>query len=145
MMMIPKKGHHGFTLIELMIVVAIAAILASVAYPAFTNSVKRGNRAEARSALLDLAARQERHYSDNRNQYTGTITDLIADPANCTATGVQSETCLYTLTAASPDANNQTFTITATPTFSDTECGAFTITQTGQKGSGGSLEACWGK
>jgi type IV pilus assembly protein PilE len=144
MMMIPKKGHHGFTLIELMIVVAIVAILASVAYPAFTNSVKRGNRAEARSALLDLAARQERHYSDNRNQYTGTITDLIADPANCTATGVQSETCLYTLTTTATN-GNQNFTITAAPTFSDAECGSFTITQTGQKGSGGSLEACWGK
>lgn len=59
---------RGFTLIELMITVAIVAILAGVAYPAYTEHVRKGKRAEARAALLNLLQQQER-YMTQRNTY----------------------------------------------------------------------------
>jgi len=125
----------GMTLIELMIVVAIIGILAAVVLPSYTKYVERGKRSEARTALLDAAAKQERNYSDNR-QY-----------ANGIGAGT-SETGKYTLTSVAAGAGNQTFIVTATPLgWTDAACGALTIDQTGAKTESGSndLAFCWGK
>ena len=145
-----RCGHArvaGFTLIELMIVVAIVGILGAIALPAYNSYVIRGKRAEGRNALLDLAARQERRYSDS-NQYTPNLADLnYTDPASCTAAGVQTETCKYTLTISGVTGSNQAFTINAQPTFADPECGTLTLNNTGTKGEGGTgdVPACWAK
>ena len=56
-----RRPAAGFTLIELMIVVAVVAILAAIAYPAYTDSIRKGRRAEARTALLNLLQQQERY------------------------------------------------------------------------------------
>lgn len=61
------KGNRGFTLIELMIVVAIVAILAAVAVPAYTSYVLRGKLTEAFSELSGMRVRLEQYYQDNRN------------------------------------------------------------------------------
>ena len=65
---LPNRRPSGFTLIELMIVVAIIGILAAVAYPAYTDSIAKGKRAEARAALMNLLQQQER-YLTQMNTY----------------------------------------------------------------------------
>lgn len=73
--MINFKTSTGFTLIELMIVVAIVGILAAIAYPSYQEYVLRGNRSEAQALLNDAAARQERYYTQN-NTYADTTAKL---------------------------------------------------------------------
>lgn len=78
-----RKNQSGFTLIELMIVVAIVGILASVAYPAYTESVRKGRRAQARTSLMELMQQQER-FMTQRNCYIA-FTTTSAGVATATA------------------------------------------------------------
>ncbi len=94
----------GFTLIELMITVAIIAILASIALPAYSDYVTRSRLVDATNALSTLRAKMEQHYQDNRSYLTtGTYTTPCKSSANTTA-GTFSISCdvaatSYTLTA----------------------------------------------
>ena len=128
----------GFTLIELMITVAILAIVAAVAIPSYAGYVERGKRAEARTALLDIAARQERHYSNNR-QYAETLSELKMSGA--------SENGYYNLSVTASGSNKQDFDATATPTgWTDDKCGDLGIDETGAKTQSlGDRALCWGK
>jgi type IV pilus assembly protein PilE len=132
------KRVRGFTLIEVMVVVAIVGILAAIAYPSYTAYVTRGKRVEGRNALLDAAARQERYYSDN-NQYGALATVGVSSA---------SENGHYQVSIAL-GSGNQSFTLSAAPeTFVDDVCGTLTLTNTGVKGiSGGtgSVGDCWGR
>ena len=65
-----KKTQYGFTLIELMITVAIIAILAGIAYPSYLSQVRRSNRTEARTALLQAQVAQEKFFLQY-NRYAG--------------------------------------------------------------------------
>lgn len=123
-------NSKGFTLIEVMIVVAIIGILAAIAYPSYDEYVKRGNRTEGQAFLQDVAARQERYFSQN-NEYADTAAKLNV------STG--SETGKYTLTIATSDG----YTLTATQQFNDTKCGNLTLNALGVKGAGGSVDECW--
>lgn len=138
-----KKNNSGFTLIELMVTVAIVAVLAAIAIPSYNDYVMRGKRAEGRAYLMDAAALLERYYSDN-NLYaraTNTMPGTVA-----TAAGATSESGYYTgsMTVSTPF---QTYTITATQNFNDTDCGNLTLTHDGTKGNTGSssVSDCWGK
>jgi len=139
---VPSK-NRGFTLSELMIVVAIIAILAAVAYPQYAQYVKRSKRAEGRAALMDAAARLERFYSDN-NRYA-TADDTIHGNTGISAT---TENGYYELSIAT-SGTYQTYVLSAAPLapFTDPECGTLTITQAGTKGESGTLDVadCWGK
>ena len=64
------QRYKGFTLIEVMIVVAIIAILATVALPAYTDYVRRGKIAEGTSALLAMKTKMEQYFADNRSYTT---------------------------------------------------------------------------
>ena len=135
----------GFTLIEIMITVAILAIVAAVAIPSYAGYVERGKRAEARTALLDIAARQERYYSNNR-QYADQLSKLRMS-------GTKSENGYYDLSVAlgasgtTTGSNTQTFRATATPAgWTDDKCGILGIDETGAKTQSlGDRALCWGK
>jgi type IV pilus assembly protein PilE len=133
----------GFTLIELMIVVAIIGVLAAVALPAYQQSVRSGGRAEAQSLLLQVAANQERFYSDN-NSYSANA-DPLAAPAVATIT---SEAGLYqvAVAACAGGAIANCFIATATPQGNQAadSCTTLTITSTGLKGAtGDTVGNCW--
>ena len=138
-MMLKTNQLRGFTLIELMIVIAIVSIITAVALPSYSKYTARSKRSEARTALLDMAARQERHYSNNR-QYTSSLSDLGLSSS--------SETGKYTLATAASGTGNQDFDLTATPLgWTDDECGALGIDETGAKTESGTEDVayCWGK
>lgn len=133
------KKTRGMTLIELMIVLAILAIVVAIGYPSYLEQVRKSHRAEGMGELLELADRMERSYSD-LGLYTSTISDIL----NVATT----DGGLYTLSIVS--ANNVSFTVRATPTSvknqNKDKCHTFTLTSLGDKSvSGGSLgkDACW--
>lgn len=132
------RAARGFSLIELMVSVAIIGILAAIAVPSYTRYVIKTNRSAAQTYMFQLANKEEQYLLDAR-QYTSTKSDLMSDPAEVSRN--------YTVAISNVTAN--TYTITATPTGNqlskDTECGTLTLTQAGAKGiSGtGTVSSCW--
>jgi len=148
----PRSGSSGFTLIELMIVVAIVSLLAAIGYPNYTAYVERGKRAEGRGLLVEAANRLERYYSDC-NRYPATLATTGAN--NCATNTVvvpatTSENNYYTLAISGVTGTMQVFTLTVTPAgvWTDSNCGNLTLTNAGVRGrtgSGKTAQECWGK
>lgn len=138
-----RPAGAGFTLVELMIVVAIVAILAAIAYPSYIESVRKSKRNEAKAVLVELAQKAERFHTVN-NTYTGFFTALqtAADPLLTTARD-------YTVaTSGTPD--DQTFALTATPNATSAQaadkCGVLSVTHTGARSAKKgvtSVPGCW--
>ena len=130
------KHSKGFTLIELMIVVAIVGILGSVALGYYRSNVLASNRTEGRSALQTAAGTLEKC----RSLYGS------YNHANCNYADFTSETGLYDITSAIAASS---FTLTATPAAGggqtdDTDCTTMTLTNTGVKGgTGADTTQCW--
>lgn len=141
-----RKKEFGFTLIELMVTVAIVAILAAIAYPSYKEQVARGRRSEAQIALLDAAQWMERQYTlGNRydQKADGTAIDSSSLPLPSTRTQAA-----YTLAFPSGQPTATGFTLTMTPTGAMTSdrCGTFALTNLGEKTvSGGTAQSsdCW--
>lgn len=133
------RRFAGFTLIELMVTVAIVGILGAIAYPSYTRQVAKGNRSAAEAFMFSLANKQEQYLLDNR-QITTTVTDLLTPPAEVTKN--------YTVTLAA-GATPLSYTITARPSGTqasrDAQCGDLSLKSDGTKGISGTstVANCW--
>lgn len=141
-----RRNQQGFTLIEVMITVAIVAILTAIALPSYSAYMTRSHRNDARTALTQAAQFVERFRAENRGVYTGVT--LPAGMDRSPATGpVRYDIAVTAATAA-------TFTVSATPRPDpggavDT-CGTYTLAHDGQRTAagqtGGALfDTCWGR
>lgn len=139
-----RRRLAGFSLIELMVALAIAAILASVAYPSYRGYVIRTKRAAAAACLTDLSAFMERVYAAN----------LRYDQNNAAATALPAVQCRtdltgsYTFAFAVNQPTQRTFTVVATtsgPQADDAACANLSINQAGVKTISGNstVAACW--
>ncbi|WP_423457019.1 type IV pilin protein [Ottowia sp. VDI28] len=138
-------SERGFTLIELMIVVAVIAILTAIAMPSYNEYIRRGYRADARAGLLQAQQWLERAATAMGN-YPTTL------PATLTWSG--DATKRYTIGFAEDNTNTE-YTLTATPNEgpqASDKCGTYTLSNTGVRGANGKLENeagynpdCWGK
>jgi type IV pilus assembly protein PilE len=118
-----RRPSQGFTLIELMITVAIVAILAAIAYPNYRNYVIRGQLVDATQGLSAVRANMERYYQDNRSYLTG----LTAPPCGTAPAVAPIVAGNFTITCASAAANSDIFTATAIGT-AGTNAAGFTFT-----------------
>ena len=164
---INKSRGLGFTLIELMIVVAIIGILAAIMFPSYNAYVIRGKRAEGRVILMDTASKMEKHYGDcfRFGNTIATARNCAADQVdlcgtNLTAAGCPSETGKYNLTINGVSTTAQ-YVLDATPVppqMVDAACGVLSLRSTGEKcilnsgtcSNAGAAEAdavdqCWGR
>jgi type IV pilus assembly protein PilE len=125
----PRRAHRGFTLIEVMIAVVVIAILSAIAYPAYTDHIRRAKRATAQAAMMDIAAKQQTYLLDRRAYTTSTATLGFIAPAEIATD--------YTFTIAADNAvTPPTFTVTATPVSAAQTAGSeptMTLNQAGAK------------
>jgi type IV pilus assembly protein PilE len=143
-----KIKQDGFSLIELLITLAIVGIIAKIAYPSYSEHSKKSKRAEAEAALVSFANAMEMWKIQNNNSYLG----AASGGANTGAPAVFSAvvptsggTTTYNLTISAATATS--YTLTAVPVVTDTMCGTLTLNNTGTKtdtGSGApSTHGCW--
>ncbi len=123
----------GFTLMELMIVVAIIGIIASIAYPSYNEYVLRAKRGDGKAAIHSAQLAQEKYRANN-------ISYLVVS-------STPSNDSYYDYDVNTTSATG--YTITATPTFTDSTCGNLVLTVSGgtetKSASSGSLAECWNK
>lgn len=142
-----RKHSQGFTLIELMIVVAIVGIITAVAVFSYSSSIEKARRSCATGALLDIAALQERNFFQN-NQYSTDLSALYG--ATSCPDGYYDLSVAYTASGTACATEKNCFTITATAVgaqLNDEFCQTLTLTHTGLKGatgaSGDTTSTCW--
>ena len=137
-------------MLELLIVLAIFSIIAAIAYPSYMGAVSRTNRSAAKSALLEVANRQEQFFAENK-RYASDLSDLgyagnqfMINAQGAPVTALSSERC-YGISLTNTAA--MTFTANATPELQqashDSECATLTLTHTGVKGQTGASTQCW--
>ena len=139
---------RGFTLIELMVAVSVVAILSAIAIPSYQNSIRKARRPDAKSALLDLAARQERYYTLN-NKYTDGVTVPNSLGYTLPANLGSAANPDYILSVVTPaNGTGPTFSLIATANGDQVNdsCGNYTLDNLGNQGNTGGTPpytGCW--
>ncbi len=138
---------EGFSLTEILIVLAIMGILAAVAFPTYTESLRRANRAEAKSELVQVAAEQERFFS-SYNRYSTDATPLITPPVADRSRTTKNAWYVISVAACAGAGNAITNCFIATATAQNQQaadgCTTFTLTSTGLRGATGlTSDECW--
>jgi type IV pilus assembly protein PilE len=134
----------GFSLVEVLVVLVLAAILLALALPAYREQVARGQRAAAQAALLEDAQSMQRFYSAN-NTYEGAVDANLATTRSPRDGGAAA----YSLSVTATRPTQTTWLLVATPVgpMADDRCGQFTLDETGRKGvlngTGVTADACW--
>ncbi len=139
-----RRGSAGFTLIEVMIVVAIVAILARIAFPSYQESVARARRGDAKTVLLENAQFMERYYTQNNTYMSGT-----GNPTLPALRAPKDGTNKFYDVSFSGTNTATTYSIQAVPTggMANDACGTLTLDQGGTKGVSGtkSVDDCWNR
>ena len=146
-----SSGQAGFTLVELMITVAIIAIITAVALPSYNRNLQRGKRADVRSILMEDAQYMERFFTENSSYFKSTanadpVLPQLVSPRAATGTAIN-----YNITISASNATS--FTLQAAPAngMAADDCKTLTINNLGQKkvvgtiGDGWDEQSCWNK
>ena len=139
------RMESGFSLMELMVVVAIVGILAAIAYPSYTNSVMRTKRGTAQACLMEYAQFMERFYTTNLRYDQDSAGNAVSLPALSCANDLSND---YSFALAS-GTTATTYLVQATPKGGqanrDKLCGTLGLNQTGQQSETGtgSVADCW--
>ena len=141
--MVAKNKSMGFTLIELMITVAIIGVLGAIAYPSYQDSVRKSRRAEGRSAMMEVLQQQERYMTQN-NTYLA-FADTATSSVFKNFSGDSKAKASYWIgsRACSGDINI-CVEVFGTPKYTDPDITELTITSTGVKScTGTKTSVCW--
>lgn len=141
------RNSKGFTLVELMVTVAVVAILASIALPAYTNFTRQANRTDATKTLQLAAQSLERCYSQRFTYLACNVNGTVVNNGST----MNTPNLYYQITFAIPDRQDYTLTAVpiAAPQTNDTQCAQFTLSGTGAQTAQNNLaanttQACWG-
>jgi type IV pilus assembly protein PilE len=149
-----RTRTQGFTLIELIVALVIASILAAIAVPSYINYSRKSHRTEAKTALLDMAGLEERYFSVN-NTYSANPADFgypgpwpVIIGSGYYQVNAPVVTAATAPTALLPAGTPATYTLTAVPIgdqVNDTQCTTFTLTSAGVQGAlpAGNAFTCW--
>ena len=146
-----NSGQAGWTLIELVVVMAIVAILAAIAYPSYQDSIRKAKRAEARAVLLQIMQQQERYYSQ-RNTYVA-FSSASTEPdaqrfkwfsgndAASSAYEISGQACSGATLQDCVRLSAKPGTAKVDSAYKDPVCGMLTLSSTGEQGADGN--GCW--